>query len=423
VTERHRRPSIDRRQDAPTVADGAVAAPTVAGLLGGVPLPVDAVVAIAIDAAEVLQRGIHGAIQPGALALDAAGRVTLRTDLAPNPRYRAPEEKQAPPSTRADLHALGRVLFELLAGEPYAAYGEAVPAQRIPVFRRRLVFDRGLSEGDVEALQDALAPLLAIDPERRPADAGRVRRALAAWEARWDVDAGRRTLAEWRAKGPPAPAVVPRVAAVAPAEPVVLEEPATRGGPLVAAALAVLAVAVLGLTVATAPSTQAPAGPVEVMMVEQPERPAPEPVEVAPAAEADVVAPNSYLSTTADLQAKGFATVRAVPEGEPLTCARMTLHYRATGEEAWRSRAMTKRVGRLVGRQDDVAHWLVSLRGVQGSRFEHGLDYYAACAVDGGELRSHDPERPGWLRTGRTEGRQPTGRGNTQWRKDLKQLQ
>jgi len=91
-------------------------------------------------------------------------------------RYMAPEQAaRGPVDFRADIYALGAVLFEMLAQTPVRPDGSdpaAVPFAEIPVPWERL--PEGLDAGVIEALRRALDP----DPARRYEDTGEFARAL-----------------------------------------------------------------------------------------------------------------------------------------------------------------------------------------------------------------------------------------------------
>ncbi|MEZ5407333.1 MAG: S8 family serine peptidase [Acidimicrobiales bacterium] len=141
---------------------------------------------------------LHGDLQPGNVVLDGAGRLVVadvglaaalssdvRTSRAPTDpgswRWLAPEQLEgAPLGPYTDVHAVGLLLFELLAGElpfpPVTSLG-ALARQRAREHPRSLA-----------QLAPSLAPALAAvadaatdpDPARRPPTPGALARALAA---------------------------------------------------------------------------------------------------------------------------------------------------------------------------------------------------------------------------------------------------
>ena len=100
------------------------------------------------------------------------------------PRYLSPEQIEGrEPDARADLYALGVVLFELVAGiPPFRGPTEvAVAVQHLNDTPARL---RDLRPNVPPALESLVAQLLAKRPEDRPPSAVAVRRALSAIDAR-----------------------------------------------------------------------------------------------------------------------------------------------------------------------------------------------------------------------------------------------
>ena len=134
------------------------------------------------DHALVADFGIAKALTAAARIEPSAGPAALTSvGLAVGtPAYMAPEQALGDPTTdhRADLYALGVVLYELLAGAPpfagrtpqqlVAAHVSGVPA---PVTDRRPTVPR--------ALATLVARLLAKDPAERPQSAGELLRELA----------------------------------------------------------------------------------------------------------------------------------------------------------------------------------------------------------------------------------------------------
>jgi eukaryotic-like serine/threonine-protein kinase len=112
------------------------------------------------------------------LARIAGAEVSNARLFVGTPRYMSPEQARgrADVDARADVFALGCVLFECLAGRP------AFAADRIPALLGKIVMEqpprlRELAEVP-PAVDDLVARMLEKDPERRPADGTEVARAL-----------------------------------------------------------------------------------------------------------------------------------------------------------------------------------------------------------------------------------------------------
>jgi serine/threonine protein kinase len=119
------------------------------------------------------------------------------------PKYLSPEQIEGrEPDARADLYALGVVLFEIVTGTaPFRGPTEmAVAVQHINDTPARL---RDLRPSAPEALEALVAALLAKRPEDRPPSASAVRQALSTIEARGRPDpAASRTVVDATAVAP-----------------------------------------------------------------------------------------------------------------------------------------------------------------------------------------------------------------------------
>ena len=181
--------------------------PSLADLLADGPLPVDEVVEVgrqvasALDAAHA--RGlVHRDIKPGNIAYAADGRVrvldfgiTQLTDstgsqaltathtVMGTAEYLAPEQAMGGRvDGRADLYALGCVLYALLAGRP--PFKGATPVATMMMHANDPVPDvRALRPETPDWLADLVHGLLAKSPDDRPAGAATVAAALAARES------------------------------------------------------------------------------------------------------------------------------------------------------------------------------------------------------------------------------------------------
>ena len=181
--------------------------PSLADLLAAGPLQVDEVVEVgrqvasALDAAHA--RGlVHRDIKPGNIAYAADGRVrvldfgitqlTESTDaqaltathtVMGTAEYLAPEQAMGGRvDGRADLYALGCVLYALLAGRP--PFKGATPVATMMMHANDPVPDvRTLRPETPDWLADLVHGLLAKSPDDRPAGAATVAEALAARES------------------------------------------------------------------------------------------------------------------------------------------------------------------------------------------------------------------------------------------------
>ena len=241
--------------------------PSLADELADGPLPVDEVVEVgrqvasALDAAHA--RGlVHRDIKPGNIAYAADGRVrvldfgitqltepagsqalTATHTVMGTAEYLAPEQALGGRvDGRADLYALGCVLYALLAGRP--PFKGATPVATMMMHANDPVPDvRGLRPDSPEWLADLVHGLLAKNPDDRPAGAASVAAALATREslgaAATTVLPAAGAATTQRLDAVPPPPVVP---------PLTPREP-DRGGPStpvwVVAAVAVAAIALL----------------------------------------------------------------------------------------------------------------------------------------------------------------------------------
>jgi serine/threonine-protein kinase len=111
-----------------------------------------------------------------------SGWITAATTLLGSPLHMAPEQwvSATDVDARADVWALGTILYELLAGRP-AFGGDDLGAVCDAVQHREPVPLASL-RGDVPvALENVIASCLAKQPERRPATAAMVGVAIAPW--------------------------------------------------------------------------------------------------------------------------------------------------------------------------------------------------------------------------------------------------
>jgi serine/threonine-protein kinase len=130
-----------------------------------------------------------------------AAAVTRTGALVGTPSYMAPEQVRgtAPPDTRADLFALGAVLFECLTGRaPFVSADTEGLLVKILVEQPPAL--RELCAGVPPALEALIARLLAKEPSRRPAAAEEVARELAALLSEASAETAPATAAEQAAQ-------------------------------------------------------------------------------------------------------------------------------------------------------------------------------------------------------------------------------
>ena len=237
--------------------------PSLSERIAAGPVPVDEVVEVgrqvasALDAAHA--RGlVHRDIKPGNIAYAADGRVRVLdfgiTQLAESTgsqsltathtvmgtaEYLAPEQALGGRvDGRADLYALGCVLYAMLAGQP--PFRGPTPVATMMMHANDLVPDvRDLRPDTPDWLADLVHDLLAKQPDARPESAALVAVALEEGESLFATGA---TAATQR-MAPAAPVPVPVVPPMPPRDP----QPDREGpGPLVWV-LALVAAAALGL--------------------------------------------------------------------------------------------------------------------------------------------------------------------------------
>jgi serine/threonine-protein kinase len=117
------------------------------------------------------------------LTADAVARLTTRGMLVGTPEYMSPEQCAGNEvDHRADVYALGCILFEMLAGEPpfvTSSIRELVTAHRF-----RPAPSASASGADVPPwLDDLLVRMLAKEPDLRPASMHEISKALCKYKA------------------------------------------------------------------------------------------------------------------------------------------------------------------------------------------------------------------------------------------------
>ena len=241
--------------------------PTLADRIADGPVPVDEVVEVgrqvasALDAAHA--RGlVHRDIKPANVSYAADGRVRVLdfgiAQLAESPgsqvltathtvmgtaEYLAPEQAMGGRvDGRADLYALGCVLYALLAGRP--PFRGATPVATMMMHANDAVPDvRELRPDTPDWLADLVHRLLAKDPADRPAGAATVAEALASREAL----AGAATTVLPAAGAATTQRLDPAPPVVAPLPPTGPEPLPERRNSWVAPLLAIVALVALGL--------------------------------------------------------------------------------------------------------------------------------------------------------------------------------
>lgn len=227
--------------------------------------------------ARVLDFGIVGLLEPGEGG--GAQRLTRRGTTLGTPNYMAPEQAQGRPvDGRADLYALGAVLWEALVGEPMITGSSplAVMSQQLTAPPRAPSTERA---GVPAALDAAILRSLAKDPADRFATAQEMREALL--EAATAAAQTPSTSHEVATSPTPIPMPVPTVGE--------LELPPRRQTWLALSVVLLVAggAAVYALSFGSAPDSGA-AGPEPIQRVvveDQPEEP-PKPASEAPDAKA-----------------------------------------------------------------------------------------------------------------------------------------
>jgi len=194
-----------------------LAAVHAAGIVHGDVKPSNVLVPVgdkALDGAKLVDFGLARVVARSEIALAVGDAVARDGMVIGTARYMAPEVLSgADPSMRADLYAVGLVLFELLDEGPLFPVGD-VRAQ----LRARVSTDPDFRERVPPPLSDVLARMLAWDAAARWPDAGAAHAAVA------DLDTA--PVALLRDDSPPSP---PRVSLIAPPQPARSVPPAARG--------------------------------------------------------------------------------------------------------------------------------------------------------------------------------------------------
>ncbi|WP_067813177.1 protein kinase domain-containing protein, partial [Actinomadura kijaniata] len=163
-------------------------------------LPVEQAVDITAQIAAALGRAheagvVHRDIKPGNLFLQQDGevkvcdfgiarladatRITQTGGVAGTPHYMAPEQIRGEPADRrADLYALGCVLYEMLTGTCWNRHAQQVAAVLHAHLYQEPEPPRARRPGIPEHLDALVMDLLAKDPADRPADAAATLRRL-----------------------------------------------------------------------------------------------------------------------------------------------------------------------------------------------------------------------------------------------------
>ena len=167
-------------------------------------LPVTRAVDIAVAVAEALDHAhraglVHRDIKPGNILLAAGGRIAVtdfgiakavmdttdeRADLTEGgtvmgtAKYLSPEQVRGEPvDARADVYALGCVLYEMLCGRPPFAADTPIATAMARLHERPLL-PRQCRPGIPRAVENLALRCLAVDPAGRPSSAGDLAAAL-----------------------------------------------------------------------------------------------------------------------------------------------------------------------------------------------------------------------------------------------------
>jgi serine/threonine-protein kinase len=150
------------------------------------------------------------------LASEAISRVTMRGTVVGTPEYMSPEQcAGAEVDHRADIYALGCILFEMLTGQP--PFLTSTVRELALAHRFRPAPSAAASCPDLpDWLGDLLARMLAKEPERRPASMREVYKSLCQYKAqRWSYGTTAVRAAEPGKQPPSARARSTRTAAIA----------------------------------------------------------------------------------------------------------------------------------------------------------------------------------------------------------------